>query len=290
MDINHDIAALGGLAATFELHRRGWSKYQLRTAVAAGVILRVRQGWYTHPDIEPELASAARVGGHATCVSAAHHFGLASRSATKLHVAVPPHSVRLRTPTEKTQRLSQNPDATVVIHWTETRFPHNRYVASVRQVLQDMVWCQSPEYVVAAADSALRLGHLTRAEWTEDIASLPRRLRRLLERVDEKSGSFIESLMRFRLQAVGIATRSQVKIRGVGHVDLLVGERLAIELDGWEFHHAREDFEEDRRRDAELARQGYRVLRFSYRQLTRQWARVLGSVRACIERHEHFAS
>ena len=160
-------------------------------------------------------------------------------------------------------------------------------MASVRQILHDMVWCQSPEFVVAAADSGLRLGLLTLDEWRADIAPLPARLRALLERVNASSESIIESLMRFRLDAVGISTRSQVRIRGVGRVDLLIGERLVIELDGWEFHHDRDAFEEDRRRDAELARQGYRVLRFTYRQLTTQWARVLGAIRACIARHEH---
>ena len=287
MTICDDIDHLGGLAATHELLRRGWSAHQLRTAVFAGSIVRVRQGWYANPTTRPIFQRAARVGGTLTCISAARELQLAAKNSPTLHVSVSRNAVRLRTPDDKTKRLTQNPDATVTVHWSSSRAPATRYVASVRQILHDMVWCQSPEYVVAAADSALRLGYLTRAEWDQDIAALPRRLRKLLERVDEKSESIIESLMRFRLDALGISTRSQVRIRGVGRVDLLVGENLVLELDGWEFHHERDDFEKDRRRDAELARQGYRVLRFTYRQLTRQWAQVLGCIRACLARREH---
>jgi len=287
MTICDDIDHLGGLAATHELLRRGWNAHHLRTAVLSGSIVRVRQGWYANPTTRPVFQRAARVGGTLTCISAARELQLAATNSPTLHVSVSRNAARLRTPDDRTKRLTQNPDSTVTVHWSSDRSPATRYVASVRQILHDMVWCQSPEYVVAAADSALRLGYLTRAEWNQDIAAFPRRLQRLLERVDGKSESIIESLMRFRLEALGISTRSQVRIRGVGHVDLLIGEKLVLELDGWEFHHERDNFEEDRRRDAELARQGYRVLRFTYRQLTTEWARVLDSIRACLARHEH---
>jgi very-short-patch-repair endonuclease len=57
----------------------------------------------------------------------------------------------------------------------------------------------------------------------------------------------------------------------VGWVDLVVDGWLVVELDGWEFH--REKFREDRRRDAELSRQGCVVLRFTYSDLMsrREW-------------------
>lgn len=51
-------------------------------------------------------------------------------------------------------------------------------------------------------------------------------------------------------------------------------ERLVVETDGWEFHGTREAFETDRRRDAELIAAGWRVMRFTWRQVTEQpkWA------------------
>ena len=66
---------------------------------------------------------------------------------------------------------------------------------------------------------------------------------------------------------------SQVFVDHVGWVDLVVDGWLVLELDGWEFH--RDRFREDRRRDAELSRQGYVVLRFTYADLMsrRGWSR-----------------
>jgi very-short-patch-repair endonuclease len=44
--------------------------------------------------------------------------------------------------------------------------------------------------------------------------------------------------------------------------------RVAVELDGWHHHHTRHAFERDRRRDATLTAAGWRVVRFTYRQVT----------------------
>ncbi|MFL5817513.1 MAG: endonuclease domain-containing protein [Conexibacter sp.] len=44
--------------------------------------------------------------------------------------------------------------------------------------------------------------------------------------------------------------------------------RIAVELDGWASHHTRHAFERDRERDAALTAAGWRVVRFTYRQVT----------------------
>jgi len=147
-----------------------------------------------------------------------------------------------------------------------------------------MALCASPERTIAAVDSALRLKLLTTAEWAAVLTPLPRRLRRLLARVDVKSQSITESVMRFRLAMLGIATRTQVAVRGVGHVDFLVGTALVIEVDGKKYHTDEGRFEEDRRRDARLSVLGYRVLRFSYRQVFEHWSEVRAAITAAIAR------
>ena len=130
-----------------------------------------------------------------------------------------------------------------------------------------MCWCESPERVIAAVDSALRLGHIRHEEWLAAVSELPRRLRRILRQVNGESESIIESLARTRLTALGIKTKVQFRVAGVGRVDLLIGERLVIELDGREFHADDDHFEIDRARDAKLSIRGFRVLRFSYNQV-----------------------
>jgi very-short-patch-repair endonuclease len=60
---------------------------------------------------------------------------------------------------------------------------------------------------------------------------------------------------------------------------LVVGTRVVIEVDGAEYHSSRERFENDRRRDAELASRGYLTIRLSYDQVMNNWpwceARIL---------------
>lgn len=287
MTLATDITSLGGLAATFELYARGWTKRQLAAAVHSGAIIRVRQGWYANPSTPDVYQRAARVGGRLTCASGAHARGLWLYPPAMLHVAVSQSTSRLRNPHDKTKRLTWYPDAATVVHWTDRRATSDRYVASIRQILSDMVWCYSPEIVVAAVDAALHAGLIRLTEWLEDIAPLPLRLKNLLRRVDVASESFLESVMRFRLSMLGISARLQVHVSGVGRVDLIIGSKLVIELDGWQFHNDRDQFEEDRRRDARLAVLGYRVLRFTYRQLMRRWSVVRASIEACMARGEH---
>jgi very-short-patch-repair endonuclease len=44
-------------------------------------------------------------------------------------------------------------------------------------------------------------------------------------------------------------------------------QRLIVEVDGFAFHGSRHAFERDRRRDAELLAAGFRVVRFTWRQI-----------------------
>jgi very-short-patch-repair endonuclease len=53
-----------------------------------------------------------------------------------------------------------------------------------------------------------------------------------------------------------------------------------VETDGYQYHRTRRAFERDRERDAILARAGYRMLRFTRRQLTREPAMVADTVRS----------
>jgi very-short-patch-repair endonuclease len=141
-----------------------------------------------------------------------------------------------------------------------------------------MAFCQPIERTVAAADSALRTGDLTPGQWRAVLAGMPARLARLLALTDVRAESITESIARFRLIALGYHPRLQVLIKGVGRVDMMLGPRLVLEFDGWAYHGDIEQFERDRRRDAQLAARGFRTLRFSYRQVMHRWHEVRAAI------------
>lgn len=274
------------MLATFELRALGCTPYELKRAVVRGEVLRPRQGWYCSPHLDASIVQALRVGGRLGCSSAARHHGLWVRG-TRLHVDVVRGAARLRDPNDCRRRTGGRRVHLLTVHWRDARDTGGRLAVGVLDALIGMTTCESPELVVAAADSALRRNLITGSEWSAATTSLPRRLRHLLARVDPASESITESVARFRLQALGIDTRRQVRIPGVGFVDLLIGDALVIELDGKEWHVDEDRFEKDRLRDALLSIRGYRVLRFSYKQVFERWSEVRAAIEASIGRNDH---
>jgi very-short-patch-repair endonuclease len=59
-------------------------------------------------------------------------------------------------------------------------------------------------------------------------------------------------------------------------------QRLVVEVDGWGSHRTRTAFEEDRARNARLEVLGYRVVRFTWRQLSAEAASVAQTIRALL--------
>jgi very-short-patch-repair endonuclease len=62
------------------------------------------------------------------------------------------------------------------------------------------------------------------------------------------------------------------------------GQRLIVEVDGWETHRTRMAFHDDRRRDQLLRLAGWDVLRFTGRDVSRDADHVTGLVRTILER------
>jgi very-short-patch-repair endonuclease len=56
-------------------------------------------------------------------------------------------------------------------------------------------------------------------------------------------------------------------------------QRVVVEVDGWTAHRGRQAFEDDHERDLNLRTQGYRVLRFTARQIEREPGVVAAMVR-----------
>ena len=94
------------------------------------------------------------------------------------------------------------------------------------------------------------------------------RWRQVLELADRRAGSAMESQARVHLvlafAPLGVVVEPQVRLKGVGRVDLLVDGWLVVETDGFTFHSDRESYREDRRRNGVLSRHGYVWLRPTY--------------------------
>ena len=59
-------------------------------------------------------------------------------------------------------------------------------------------------------------------------------------------------------------------------------QRLVAELDGWESHSSRSAFEQDRARDARLSVRGYRIVRFTWRQVERDPREASATIRSLL--------
>jgi len=80
------------------------------------------------------------------------------------------------------------------------------------------------------------------------------------------SDSGIETVFRELMASVGLTVRQQVWIDG-HPLDALIGDFLAIQLDGFAHHSSARDRRRDIRADARLTLRGYTVLRFDYQQI-----------------------
>jgi len=201
-------------------------------------------------------------------------------------VAVPHEACRLRHPLDKTIRLGAG-SPLLRVHWRAPLEAPRRLTLDLVSTLADVIRCESTEVAVATADSALFRKAISVHDWARIVADAPSTIRSGLALVQPLCESGIESLTLFRLRPFRLPIRCQAQISGVGRVDFLIGSRLVIEVDGANYHTDPERFEADKRRDAVLSRLGYRVLRFSYKQVLYRWYEVEAAILASVFRGDH---
>ncbi len=170
------------------------------------------------------------------------------------------------------------------VHWTPDRVGPG--VDSIEDALALALDCADIRNLVIVVDSLVNRRILASSR-LRDILEPSARGRRVLGLHDPAAESGIETLVRLALRRHRIRVRSQVVIAGIGRVDFLIGERLVIEADGYDWHGDRVAFERDRERDRELVRRGYVVIRASYQQVTTDLDSVIVAVLAVIRRRDH---
>jgi very-short-patch-repair endonuclease len=247
LDHNH-------VAHSRDLITAGYTRHQIRRAVDAGHLERVRRSWLVTRRCTMEHRAAAEVSGRVTCVTAAKRLGLWQGATAEVHLAVPATSSRIVS-------------AGNVLHWGAGPVPVARFTVddAVLNVLFHTARCCDRDDAVAIWEAALRkkvvtLAQLRRTAWHSTKAD------EVLSLVGTLSDSYLETRFLAIMRSCGLEVRQQMLIDG-HPVDALIGERLIIQLDGFEFHGEAKDRRKDLRQDARLVLLGYTVLRFDYQQV-----------------------
>ncbi|MCM6761930.1 endonuclease domain-containing protein [Rathayibacter sp. ZW T2_19] len=283
----------GGVVKTEQFLREGTTQRQLRDAVVAGSLVRIRKGWYSLPGLDARIEQAFRVGGVLACADAAVSHGLWVPRFRGLHVAVPEHASRLRDRDQHASRLRDRDqharrllgDPGVVVHWSATAPPPCTLVQALEDCIVTAASCVGAESAFVLLESALHLRLLGAPGKARILARLSSPLRALLRWAGARSESGLESQVAFRLRRLGVPFRQQVRIGG-RRVDFLIGEVLVLEADGAAFH----DPDSDNRRDADLGSLGYRIHHFRASLIDDGWDLAEADIVAALSRGDHWRS
>ncbi len=236
----------------------------------------VRRGWYALPDANPDVVRAVASGAVLGCVSALVYYGVWDTGHPYLHVFRSKHGRRM--PPGK-------------IGWcrpVHVDRATGSAVVSPMLALRQAACCVEPDDLVVLLDSVINTRLLTRQEIDEALTGLASHVRTAISRMDlAESGT--ESLARLRIRRLGVKVKSQVRIGGVGRVDLLVGDRLVIEIDSIEHHTSQSAYHRDRRRDQILTSMGYVVLRLTYEQVLYHWDEMEALILSLARSGRHLA-
>jgi very-short-patch-repair endonuclease len=279
------LAAHGGVARIDAFLAAGLTRHQVAAIFRRGVLNRPRNAWFVDPDLPWQAKKSIRVGGVATCVTAATLWELPVPPGAHelLHIHVGEHDTRLRHNRDKRRIVHSGDDGEVVWHRRALQDPAAWRTSLVDTLLQ-LAWCVPLPWLVAALDAALhapvdgsRSPYLSDAEYERFAALLPKRFHSALALVDPSAESPIESIIRIGMVLDGIGPIvPQFWPTPAHRVDFLVLGRLVVEADGEAWH----DPEADAARDAMLRTLGYRVLRFRYDEIVFHLDQVLATIRA----------
>ena len=139
------------------------------------------------------------------------------------------------------------------------------HVASIGTVLERVLVCMPLKVSLPMLDAARNRGlyDISTLAMPSTGSRLPH-LREALSLSSDRARSILETVARLQLIDMGLTPQVGVWIEGVGEVDMIILGFIVIEVDGWAFHSSKEQREKDLKRDRELLRRGYVVLRFTY--------------------------
>ena len=271
-------AAQHGLVTRRQLMGAGVASHVIERRVRCGRLMRVHRGVY-----RTDAVGAVHAREMAAVLACAGECRVSHRSAAVLLDLCPAHDAS--EPVEVTmQRRHRRSIAGIRVHLARDLRPDE--VMTVRGVpattpartLLDLGECVGMREVERALARAERNGLVKSDEIRAMVRRHPqhhraRMLRRMLD--DDGPNAFTRSRAEELLLALIRKARlpvPELNARLVRYeVDFLWrGQRLIAEVNGMAYHGSARAFVEDRRRDAELMAAGYRVLRVTWPDLTRE--------------------
>lgn len=246
---------LGGIAAYGELIGPT-TRQQLRTAVASGLVTKLRHDRYALVNTDAHRAAAVAAGGVLSHLSAAVAWGWkVQHEPTCPWVTVP--------------RNRRRPQGKLEVRWADV--PDSDVANHVTRPARTVVDCAKAlpfSEALSIADSALRSEEVDRhqlllAAQASSRVGRPRAIE-VIDAADAGAANPFESAIRsVALRVPGLSVETQGEIDGVGFVDLL-DRRLGIVVEGdsFEFHGKLHGLRRDVKRYTALARRGYVVVRF----------------------------
>jgi very-short-patch-repair endonuclease len=274
MNLHDELRRRGGVARTRTLLAAGVSTHALRVAKREATVRSIRKGWVAAPDADARLVGAAQRGVVLSCVTSAERLGLWVPRRGQLHVAAHPHAARVAVPEG------------VVVHWSNPVAPRHPDALEdgLVNTLSLVAQCQPFETALVIWESALNSGAV-------DLPllrglELPPAARRVRDEARPFSDSGLETICISRLRWLKLPIVPQAWV--LGHrVDLLIGERLIVQIDG--ASHTGVQRTSDIDHDARLLLRGYHVLRFSYEQIMERWPEVQAVIMDAVARGLHRA-
>lgn len=263
MQVEAAMKRLGGVATTRALLALT-SRRRLHAAVRSGVVVRLASGRYALPTAEAGLVAAHRLSGVVS--------GLSAAAAQGWEVKHPPEQPSVTVP--RNRKLAADRRVGVSVTWRDV--PETDIQDGVLRPVATVVDCARTlpfDEALAVADSALRHGHVRRAQLVAAAEAVPTTGRRAALRVareaDGRAANPFESVLRaIALEVRGLTLEPQVTIRApgfVGRPDLVDRRRrLVVEADSFGFHASRAALRRDCRRYTALTLLGWRVVRFAW--------------------------
>lgn len=224
---------------------------------------------------DPLVRAAVKSGGVLGCVSALKFWGVWTPPLPELH-------------TRRSEFKQLLPDRPGILVCDPPGVHHApiRPVDDIGTALQCAALCLFDDELITVMDSLLHLGLMSETGLRYLLDQISRRHASLVDQC-ARAESGTETLTRLRLRRKGVQVRTQVKIKHVGRVDLLIGERLVIEVDSKSHHTSLENYHTDRRRDRKLVALGYLVVRLTYEDVMFGWDDVWADLQCIIRRKDH---